>query len=47
VNRDSAEARQKGARGTPTVFVNGQLVSNPSFDQLKAAIEAALAKKGS
>jgi protein-disulfide isomerase len=30
-------------KGTPTVFVNGESVGNPSYDDLKAAIEAALA----
>jgi len=44
VNRDSAEGRQKGARGTPTVFVNDQMVPNPSYEQIKALIEAELAK---
>jgi protein-disulfide isomerase len=33
-----------GVKGTPTVFVNGTSVGNPVYDDLKAAIEAELAK---
>jgi protein-disulfide isomerase len=33
-----------GVKGTPTIFVNGTNVGNPGYDDLKAAIEAELAK---
>ena len=33
-----------GVKGTPTIFVNGTSVGNPSYDDLKKAIETELAK---
>ncbi len=33
-----------GVEGTPTVFVNGEKVGNPSYEDLSAAIDAALAQ---
>jgi len=39
VERDKRSALREGARGTPAFFVNGQLVYNPSFEELKAMIE--------
>jgi protein-disulfide isomerase len=39
VERDKRSALREGARGTPAFFVNGQLVYNPSFEDLKALIE--------
>ena len=33
-----------GVEGTPTVFVNGEKVGNPSYEDLAAAIDAALAQ---
>jgi len=35
------EMARRGVRGTPTVFVNGQMLGNPSNDELVAAIDAA------
>lgn len=33
-----------GVEGTPTIFVNGEKLGNPSYEDLAAAIDAALAK---
>jgi protein-disulfide isomerase len=43
VQQETTQGQQLGVRGTPTVFVNGQLIENGSrYETLKAAIEAAL-----
>jgi protein-disulfide isomerase len=43
VRSDEQQAGTRGVDGTPTVFVNGQKVSNPTdFNQLQSQIEAAL-----
>jgi len=46
-----ADAQQAGVAGTPTVFVNGQIVTfsaaGDRFQELSAAIEEALAEAGS
>ncbi|HEX4945512.1 MAG TPA: thioredoxin domain-containing protein [Blastocatellia bacterium] len=42
VRRDYQDGLQLGVSGTPTLFVNGRLVAEPSYAALKAAIEAAL-----
>jgi len=39
VERDKRSALREGARGTPAFFVNGQLVYNPNFEELKSLIE--------
>ena len=39
VERDKRSALREGARGTPAFFVNGRLVYNPSFEELKTLIE--------
>ena len=39
VERDKRSALREGARGTPAFFVNGQLVYNPSLEELKSLIE--------
>ena len=39
VERDKRSALREGARGTPAFYVNGQLVYNPGFEELKALIE--------
>ncbi len=45
VRDDEQLGRSLGVRGTPTIFVNGQLVSNPlDFNEFKTLIEADLAK---
>ncbi len=33
-----------GVEGTPTIFVNGEKIGNPSYEDLSAAIDAALAQ---
>jgi protein-disulfide isomerase len=42
VMRDVRDGERAGVNGTPTIFVNGQRVSDPSHQGIKAAIEAAL-----
>ncbi|MBL8204142.1 MAG: thioredoxin domain-containing protein [Blastocatellia bacterium] len=42
VQRDRQEGLRLGVSGTPTLFVNGRRVAEPSYEALKAAIEAAL-----
>jgi protein-disulfide isomerase len=39
VERDKRSALREGARGTPAFFVNGQLVYNPSLEELKSLIK--------
>jgi len=43
ITADKDAALQLGVQGTPTLFINEQLVQLESLDQLKADIEAALA----
>ena len=45
VKRDVQDGVKLGVNSTPTIFVNGRIVRDKSFENLKAAIEAAL-KKG-
>lgn len=40
------EARQLFVNATPTIYVNGQKVLNPSLTELRAAIDAALQQTG-
>jgi len=42
VLRDLRDGERMGVSGTPQIFVNGRQVSDPSYEGLKAAIEAAL-----
>jgi len=44
VDADVRMAQRLGVRGTPTVFVDGQLVSNPTLANVRRAIEDALAR---
>ena len=44
INRDLAEAKRAGVRGTPTVFINGRLVRNRSMTGFQELIEKALKK---
>jgi protein-disulfide isomerase len=47
IERDIAEARRIGGRGTPTLVVSGMLMRPPySEDALALQIEAALAEAG-
>lgn len=41
VERDSELARQAGATGTPTIVVNGEILSSWSFDAIRSAVDAA------
>jgi protein-disulfide isomerase len=44
VQTDEQQARARGVNGTPTLFVNGQRVENPTdFNELQRWIEAGLA----
>jgi protein-disulfide isomerase len=42
VQRDLRSARSEGASGTPTFFVNGQLLAYPSYELMVAAIREEL-----
>ena len=42
VQRDVQEGLRLGVNGTPTLFVNGRRIAEPSYEALKAAIEEAL-----
>lgn len=42
VERMHVEAWERGVRGTPTVFVNGALVEEPTAANVIAAVQAAL-----
>lgn len=44
VNRDMQEAADNGVRGTPTIFINGQLLKNRTLPGFQEAIDKALAK---
>jgi protein-disulfide isomerase len=49
INKDLQDGNNAGVSGTPSVFVNGQLLTPgqvPSYDVIAAAIDAALAKSG-
>lgn len=41
VQRDIEEGMRIGVEATPTVFINGRRVTNKSYDELKANVEAA------
>lgn len=46
VQQETTEGQQRGVRGTPTLFVNGQLIRDGSnYQALQAAIEAALSQQ--
>jgi protein-disulfide isomerase len=48
VTTDEALARSLNVRGTPSLFVNNQIVQNPlDFAAVQAAVDAALAQAGS
>lgn len=44
IQDDISEARQLFVNSTPSFFVNGQLVAAPTYDNVRAAIDAALAE---
>jgi protein-disulfide isomerase len=45
IQEDMRLSRQLGVRGTPTIFVNGKLLTQRSVDGLKAMIDPLLAEK--
>ena len=45
IQRDLQEGQRNGVRGTPTIFVNGQLLKQRSPQGFKAVIEKEIAKK--
>ena len=48
IDRDVAEGRAAGVRGTPAFFINGRLLSGAQpFDRFKAIVEEELAKHAS
>lgn len=45
VQQETAQGQQAGVRGTPTLFVNGQLIEGGmEYEILKAAVDAELGK---
>jgi protein-disulfide isomerase len=42
VTKDQAMGQAMGVQGTPTIFVNGKMVSNAAWDTVKKAIDGAL-----
>lgn len=44
VSNDLALAKHYNVQGTPTIFVNGKMVEDPSLESVKAAIDAAIKK---
>jgi protein-disulfide isomerase len=49
INKDLQDGTKAGVNGTPSVFVNGQLLTPgkiPSYEEVAAAIDAALASSG-
>jgi len=45
INRDLQQAQAAGVRGTPTIFVNGKLLSNRSLQGFSQAVEKELKTK--
>jgi len=45
IDSDSNEAQQLGARGTPTIFLNGRLMRERSLEGFRAAIDQLLQKQ--
>jgi protein-disulfide isomerase len=46
MEQDIADARAVGVRGTPTFFVNGEMLVQPSPEQVEAKVQAAVAAMG-
>ncbi|WP_020579238.1 DsbA family protein [Actinopolymorpha alba] len=44
IRKDAADGEALGVRGTPTFFLNGELLEPSSIEDFKGAIDAALAK---
>ena len=45
IERDFQEGARAGVRGIPTIFVNGRMLRNRSFQGFQAAIEKELARE--
>jgi protein-disulfide isomerase len=45
IDRDIKDGQEEGVRGTPTIFINGKLLSNRSIQGFQQAIENELKKK--
>ncbi|WP_374525194.1 DsbA family protein [Sphingopyxis sp.] len=45
MEQDIADARAVGVRGTPTFFVNGEMLVQPSPEQVESRVQAAVAAK--
>lgn len=43
IAQDMSEGQQLGVKGTPTIFVNGQMLNEPSFQVLKNLVEQKIA----
>jgi len=46
VESDLRDGNNAGVRGIPTIFINGRLLRDRSFEGFQAAIEKELAKEG-
>ena len=46
MEQDIADARAVGVKGTPTFFVNGEMLVQPSPEQVEAKVQAAVAAMG-
>ena len=46
MEQDIADARAVGVKGTPSCFVNGEMLVQPSPEQVEARVQAAVAAKG-
>ena len=47
LSRDATEAARLGVAGTPTVYVNGRMVRNRSFENFQQMIDKELKKSAS
>ena len=45
INRDLQQGQLAGVRGTPTIFINGKLLSNRSLEGFSRAVDRELMKK--
>jgi len=47
IDKDVSDAGRAGVRGTPTIFINGRILTNRSLEGFKAMIDEELKKKRS
>ncbi len=45
IDKDKSDANRAGVRGTPTIFINGRILTNRSLEGFKAMIDEELKKK--